>query len=87
MIAKTGAILIAIVALSFISALLAANIVAPGGFKFGESIASFFNFPSVRHSEPNCDCEYSSILDDYMCNSFCGDLSGTSCEEKADCII
>jgi len=87
MIAKTGAILFAIVVLSFIAALLIADLVTPGGFSFGESLASFFSFPQVKHSEQGCDCEYSSKLGEYICNTFCGDLSGTSCKEKTDCII
>ena len=88
MIAKTGAILFAIVVLSFIAALLVADLLTPGGFNFGESIASFFSFPKIEQADvEKCDCEYSSELQEYICNPFCGDLSGTSCAEKADCMI
>lgn len=83
-----GMLLLAVIVLSFISALLLADFATPGGSKIGESIASFFSFPSVEHSDAEkCECEYSSALGDYICNTFCGDLSGTSCLEKADCII
>ena len=88
MIAKSGALLLAIVVLCFIAALLIADLVTPGGFSFGESIASFFSFPTgERSNTEKCDCEYSSGLNEYLCNSFCGDLSGTTCQEKADCMI
>lgn len=88
MIARQGALIFAIVILSFIAALLIADLVTPGGFSFGESIASFLSFPSVKHADvEKCDCEYSSELKEYICNPFCGELSGTTYTEKADCMI
>jgi len=87
MVSRSGAILIAIVILSFIVAFLVANLITPGGFNLGESLASFFSLPKVQGSGAECDCEYSSRLQDYICNTFCGDLSGQSCAQKTDCLI
>jgi hypothetical protein len=87
MIAKRGAMLFAIIVLSFIAAFLAADLATPGGFNLSESVASFFSLPKVQHSEPNCDCEYSSEFQSNVCNGFCGDLSDAFCNERADCII
>jgi hypothetical protein len=88
MIAKTGAILFAIVVLSFVAALLIANMVSPSGFSLGESIGSLFSLPKIQHSDAEkCSCEYSNEFENYTCNSFCGDLSGAFCNDNADCMI
>lgn len=87
MIVRNGTVFIAIIVLCFMLILLMAGLIVSGGFKYGASIAGFFSFQDVRRSEPNCDCEYSTGLQDFICNSFCGDLSGTSCTQKSDCII
>jgi hypothetical protein len=86
MIAKSGAILVAIVILSFIIALLLMDMVSPYGFTRGSSLASFFNFLSGEEEGANCDCEFSSQLGEYICNTFCGELAGKSCEERIDCL-
>lgn len=83
MIARTGAILVAICMLCFISALLIADMVSPSGFRAGKSLASFFGFLT---SSEECDCEYSNLLRERICNTFCGDFSGRFCKEKADCL-
>ncbi|MEM5869575.1 MAG: hypothetical protein QXR09_00170 [Candidatus Aenigmatarchaeota archaeon] len=86
MIARTGAILIGIIVLSFIAALLLVDLTSSGGFKQGESLASFFSFLSGNQEKSECDCEFSSQLQQHICNPFCGELAGKSCEEKADCV-
>jgi hypothetical protein len=87
MIAKTGALIVGIIVLSFIAALLIADLTSQEGFTSGRSLASFFNFLSGKEEKTGCDCEYSSQLGEYICNPFCGELSGMPCKEKADCTI
>ncbi|MEM5772826.1 MAG: hypothetical protein QXL86_01210 [Candidatus Aenigmatarchaeota archaeon] len=86
MIARTGAIIVGIIFLSFIAALLLVDLTSPKGFKQGESLSSFINFLSSSQEKLECDCEFSSQLQEYICNPFCGELSGRSCEKKSDCV-
>jgi hypothetical protein len=86
MIAKTGAIIVGIIILSFVAALLLIDLTSKEGFTSGSSLASFFNFLSGKEEKKDCDCEYSSQLGEYICNPFCGELAGKSCKEKVDCL-
>ena len=86
MIARTGAIILGIIFLSFIAALLLVDLTSPGGFTQGESLSSFINFLSGNQEKSECDCELSSQLQQYICNPFCGELAGRDCREKADCL-
>jgi hypothetical protein len=86
MIARTGAIILGIIILSFIIALLLLDLTSEGGFTSGGSLASFFNFLSGKEKR-ECDCEYSSQLGEYICNPFCEELAGKSCREKVDCLV
>lgn len=85
MIARTGAIIVGIIFLSFIAALLLVDLTSPKGFKQGESLSSFINFLSGREEKSECDCEFSSQLQEYICNPFCGKLSGKDCRDRSDC--
>jgi hypothetical protein len=85
MIAKTGALILGIIVLSFVMALLLLDLASEGGFTSGSSLASFFNFLSGKEKR-ECDCEYSTQLGEYICNPSCGELAGKSCKEKADCL-
>lgn len=85
MIARTGAIIVCIIVLSFIVALLLVDLTTKEGFTSGESLASFFNFLTSPNSE-KCECEYSSQLQEYICNPFCGNLAGKECKERTDCL-
>jgi hypothetical protein len=87
MIARAGAILIGIIVLSFIAALLLIDLTIPSGFTSGKSLASFFDFLSGKEEKTDCDCEFSSRLQEYICNPFCDELAGKSCREKSDCLV
>ncbi|MEM5829750.1 MAG: hypothetical protein QW040_03710 [Candidatus Aenigmatarchaeota archaeon] len=85
MIARTGAILFAIIILSFITVLLLADLINPKGFKKGESLSTFINF-LLGEGKSECECEFNSQLQEHICNSFCGEFSGKSCMEREDCL-
>ncbi|MEM5853912.1 MAG: hypothetical protein QW228_06085 [Candidatus Aenigmatarchaeota archaeon] len=82
-IARTGAIVLAIMMLGFILVVLLADLLGQRGFG-GETLASFFNFFSIEKDK--CDCEYSSEYNSKICNPFCGDSAGALCLSRSDCL-
>jgi hypothetical protein len=91
MIAKPEALLVGTVVLAFIAVTLIADLLTPGGFNVGQTIGGLYSqktSPSSRKTLDldRCTCEYRSEYEDYMCNSYCGDMSDVFCSSTADCL-
>ena len=88
MIAKPVALLIGVVVLAFVAVSLVADVLIPGGFNVGQTIAGLYQKPYEQQLDvEKCECEYSSEYEDYVCNNYCGDFSETYCQSKADCLV
>jgi len=85
---KSGVWILGILILSFVFVTLVVDIVGKGGVDLGSVGASLFGLktPPEAADPEKCECEYSVDYQDFMCNSYCGDLSGAFCLGKADCL-
>ena len=89
MIAKPAALLVGVVVLAFLAVSIVADLLMPGGFNVGQTIAGLYGQkPSSKQvaDVDRCNCEYNSNYEDYMCNSYCGDMSNAFCSSTADCL-
>ena len=79
MIAKPVALLIGVFILAFVAVSLVADLLLPGGFNVGQTIAGLYE-------KKECECEYNAEYEDYMCNSYCGDMSNAFCSSTTYCL-
>ena len=85
---KSGIWIVGILVLSFVLVSLIANLLSTGGIDIGQIGASVFGLKTqLKTADPEkCECEYSVEFQDFMCNEYCGDMSGAFCLGKPDCL-
>ena len=84
---KSGVWILGILILSFVFVTLVVDIIGKGGIDIGKVGASFFGLKTSLAADPEkCECVYSIDFQDFMCNTYCGDMSGAFCLGKADCL-
>jgi len=91
MIAKRGALLLAIVILTFVSISLVANLIS--GTNISSVIGSVYsnNAKTIVTTTPadvtKCKCSFNNDYQTNTCSNGCGDLSGAACNTVNDCLV
>ena len=83
MIAKRGALVIATVLLLFVAVNLIASMLSSSGPSTGPVSGGIVQ----EKPSQNCKCEFDSNFEDFVCNSNCQSMVGTSCQTDDDCRV
>lgn len=87
MLVKPLGLVLAIFVLAFIAINLIADLLTPGGFNIGQTVAGIYGKESSKNLDVSkCLCKYSSDYKDYVCNEYCGDKATKVCESTDACL-